>query len=495
MTDILTYKITGSLATLDIFVIVTAVALLLVIAYFAGRKETDTADFFLGKRSVPMIIACLSFVATEVSAVTLISVPAVGYSENWQYLQFFVGSAAARIFVAFLFIPVFYHHNCTSIYEFLRHRFGSQTQCAGSILFFITRLIGSGVRLYAACLAISFIMDWPLAVALLVFMPISIAFIGFGGIKAVVWSGAYVAVTFYSVGIVLAGYLFTHMGANFSQIWQVADDAGRLSVFNFKFNLNDPTTFWAGTANAFFIGLAVFGTDQELVQKLLTVDTRRNSQKAIISTIFASLPITVIYLTVGTLLFAFYKFHPTIAAPEETKKVLLHFVANILPFGLKGFMLTAVIFASIDMPLAGLSTSFVTDIYRPLINRTASEKHYLIVSRFGVAAFGLILALIAFACQPVKTILWFAFQVVSITGGATLGIFLFGMLTKPVTSNRQPVTGNAGNIIAMTASVLCMAALLILSELKIVPIAWSWLIVFGTLLTFVLAWLFEKIWK
>ena len=172
MNEILTTKVAGSLAVLDIVVLVASVALLLVIAYLAGRKETDTADFFLGKRSVPMIIACLSFVATEVSAVTLISVPAVGYSENWQYLQFFVGSAAARIFVAFLFIPVFYHHNCTSIYEFLRHRFGSQTQCAGSIFFFITRLIGSGVRLYAACLAFSFIMDWPLFVALLVFMPI-----------------------------------------------------------------------------------------------------------------------------------------------------------------------------------------------------------------------------------------------------------------------------------------------------------------------------------
>jgi Na+/proline symporter len=146
------------------------------------------------------------------------------------------------------------------------------------------------------------------------------------------------------------------------------------------------------------------------------------------------------------------------------------------------------------MPLAGLSTSFVTDIYRPLINRTASEKHYLLVSRFGVAAFGLILALIAFACQPVKTILWFAFQVVSITGGATLGIFLFGMLTKPVSGNQSPVpSGNLGNIIAMITSAVCMAALLILSEMKIVPIAWSWLIVFGTILTFTLAWLLRKL--
>jgi SSS family solute:Na+ symporter len=492
--SIINHQLFGHLALADIIVLVAAIALLLLIAYLAGRREADTADFFLGKRRVPMLIACLSFVATEVSAVTLISVPAVGYSENWQYLQFFVGSAAARIFVAFLFIPVFYKYECTSIYEFLRHRFGSGTQYAGSIFFFITRLVGSGVRLYAACLAISFIMNWPLAVALVIFTAISIAFIGFGGIKAVVWSGAYVALTFYSVGIVLIAYLFTHIGSDFHHIWQVANDAGRLSVFNFKLNLNDPTTFWAGTANAFFIGLAVFGTDQELVQRLLTVDTRKTSQKAIISTIFASLPITIIYLSVGTLLFVFYKLNPAVGSVDEAKKVLLHFVADVLPFGLKGLILTAVVFASIDMPLASLSTSFVTDIYRPLINRAASERHYLIVSRAGVAAFGLILMAIALACQPVRTILWFAFQVVSVTGGSLLGIFLFGILTKPAAGSRQPATSNSlPNIMAMTISAICMAVLLILSEYKVVPIAWSWLIVIGTILTFSLAWLLKKV--
>jgi SSS family solute:Na+ symporter len=484
--DVLTGISFGYLGLTDAIEVMLAVAMLFVIAYIAGKKESDTSDFFLGKRRVPMIIACLSFVATEVSAVTIVSVPAVGYSENWQYLQFFVGSAAARIFVAFLFIPVFYKFNCTSIYEFLRHRFGPPTQYTGSIFFFITRLVGSGVRLYAACLAVSFIMHWKLYPTLLLFTAVSIAFIAFGGIKAVVWSGAYQAIVFYVAGIALIAYLVSHIGASMSDLWQVADSAGRLSVFNFKFSLNDPTTFWAGTANAFFLCLAVFGTDQELVQRLLTVDTRKTSQKAIIATIFASLPITLIYLTIGTLLFAFYKLNPMAAAPAEAKNVLSHFVVNFLPAGLKGLILAAVILASIDSPLASLSASFVTDIYRPLLNRWASERHYLFVSRAGVVGFGLVLAVIGFACQPVQTILWFAFQIVSITGGSLLGIFLLGTLTGSRFSN-------AGNIIAMTTSALSMAALLILSEMDIVPIAWSWLIVIGTILTFTLAYLLGKI--
>ena len=99
---------------------------------------------------------------TEISAVTLIAVPAIAYMENWEYAQFFIGSFLARVAIAFLFIPAFYHYNCTSIYEFLKYRFGPETQIAGSILFFITRLLASGVRLMVACLAVSILIGWPI---------------------------------------------------------------------------------------------------------------------------------------------------------------------------------------------------------------------------------------------------------------------------------------------------------------------------------------------
>jgi SSS family transporter len=469
----------------DLIIVGLAVLLLFVISYVFGREEKDTNDYFLGGRKIPSIIACLSFVSAEVSALTIIGVPAVAFSENWEYLQFFIGSAAARILVAFLFIPVFYKYNCTSIYEFLRHRFGPETQYAGSIFFFITRLIASGVRLYAACLGVGIIMGWSLAQTILAFTIVGIIFIAFGGIKAVVWAGAYRTIVFFSAGAALLTYLLFHISGGLSAAWQTAGAAGRLSVFNFKFDLNNPTAFWAGSTNALFIGLAVFGTDQEMVQRLLTVRTRKASQRTILMTILTALPILCIYLGIGTLLYVFYRQNPDIVQPARAKEVLSHFVTNSLPVGLKGWMLSAVILASIDSPLSALASSFVMDIYRPLIKKTASEKHYLIISRVGVIFFGIILAAIAFACESVENILWFAFEIFSLTGGAMLGIFVLGVLTQRKT--------NIGNVIAMIASTSSMTILLLMSHKGYIKLAWSWLIVVGTIMTLILSYLLSCI--
>ena len=470
---------------LDLLIVAVAVAMLFVISYAFGRREDNTGDFFLGSRKVPPIVACLSFVATEVSALTIVGVPATAYSENWQYLQFFIGSAAARIVVCFLFIPVFYKYNCTSIYEYLRHRFGPQTQYTGSVFFFVTRLIASGVRLYAACMAVAIIFDWNLAFTISLFTLISIIFIAFGGIKAVVWAGAYQAIVFFVAGVVLLIYLIDQIEGPLTAALQTAAEAGRLSVFDFSFELNRPTSFWAGSANAFFIGLAVFGTDQEMVQRLLTVETRQKSQKTIFLTIAGALPVLCLYLAIGTGFYIFYQQHPDIAAPEQTKEVLSHFIRYFLPNGLKGLLLAAIILASIDSPLSSLASSFVSDIYRTVIRREATERHYLFISRLGIIAFGLILAIIALACDPVENILWFAFQIFSVTGGATLGVFLLGTLTK--------TKANISNVIAMVISTAAMTALLLLKHFDKIALAWSWLIVIGTFTTMLLSCLISRI--
>ncbi|MHC4534898.1 MAG: sodium:solute symporter family transporter [Planctomycetota bacterium] len=480
---------TNTLNGLDWSIVGIGALLLFVISYVFGREEKDTNDFFLGGRRVPPAVACLSFLATEISALTIVGIPHTAYTENWRWLQFLVGLALARLVVAFLFIPAFYKYNCTSIYEFLGHRFGAATQYTGSIYFFITRLIASGVRLYATCMAVGVIMGWPLTATITLFTLVSIAFIAFGGIKAVVWAGAYQALFFVIAGIVVAGYLIQHINGGLAAALQTAHKEELLSTFYFKFDLKDASTFWAFLISGFFIGLVSFGTDQEMVQRLLTVETRKSSQKTIISTIITVLPVYWLYLLVGTLLFVFYQQNQSLSLPDEFKEILPHFARNVLPNGLKGLILGAIFLASVDSPLSSLSSSFVTDIYRPLIRKGASEKHYLIVSRAAVIGFGLVLAGIAAGCAPVENILWFAFKILSVTGGPMLGAFLLGLLTKR--------KANLANIPAMLFSTVVCVVLLVLIEKEIINFAWSWLIVIGTGITFILGYLLgpAKIWS
>ena len=323
-----TYFSGSSLTWQDYAVTAGLLVVMILVGLYFGRKENSTADFFLGGRKIPWWAACLSFVATEISAVTIISVPAVAYMENWEYAQFFIGSFLARIVIAFLFIPVFYQYNCTSIYEFLNHRFGPETQIAGSILFFITRLLASGVRLMVACLAVSILIGLPIWFTILLFSAICILYIAWGGIKAVVWTNVVQALAFTIAGLAAIGFLLSRLDGGFQAFLAVAGDAGKMRVFNwgpalaasgwgsFLHSLfTDPNLFILATLNGFFGSMAAFGTDQETMQRLLTVETRQESQNTMLLTSVGSFLVMMIFLTVGACLYVFYTQHPGLPLP------------------------------------------------------------------------------------------------------------------------------------------------------------------------------------
>jgi SSS family solute:Na+ symporter len=481
----------------DYSVLLLLLVFMIFVGIYFGREEKSTADFFLGGRKIPWWAACLSFVATEISAVTLISVPAIAYMENWEYAQFFIGSFLARVIIAFLFIPAFYQYNCTSIYEFLKYRFGPETQIAGSILFFITRLLASGVRLMVACVAVSILVGWPIMPTILLFSVICILYIAWGGIKAVVWTNVVQALTFMIAGAVAIGFLLTRIDGGAAAVVAIAGSAGKLKIFNWgpglsesglaellKSLFSDPNIFVLATLNGFLGSMAAFGTDQELMQRLLTVETRKESQKTMLLTPIGSFLVMSIFLVIGACLYAFYAQHPGMPLPEKLDKIFPHFIEQTMPPLMRGLMLAAIVMASIDSPLGSLTTSFVTDIYRPVIFKSGNERHYLFISRACVVIFGIILACIAYFFSHFEKFLWLAFKIGGVTYGSLLGVFLLGLLTKR--------RCNRVNVVAMTLSALGMLVLLLLSEKNIFPLGWTWLLLIGTFLTFATGWIFGK---
>jgi SSS family transporter len=486
-----------SLTWQDYAVLLLLLAFMIFVGLYLGREEKSTADFFLGERKIPWWAACLSFVATEISAVTLISVPAIAYMENWEYAQFFIGSFLARLAIAFLFIPAFYRYNCTSIYEFLRHRFGPETQIAGSLLFFITRLLASGVRLMVACLAVSVLIGWPVLPTILLFSVICILYIAWGGIKAVVWTNVVQALTFTLAGVVAIVFLLTRIDGGTAAVVAIAGGAGKLQIFNWgpafsefgqpeflKSLLSNPNILVLAILNGFFGSMAAFGTDQETMQRLLTVETRKESQKTMLLTPIGSFLVMIIFLFIGACLYAFYAQHPEMTLPDKLDKIFPHFIEQTMPPVMRGLMLAAIVMASIDSPLSSLTSSFVTDIYRPVIFKSGTEGHYLLISRVCVIMFGIILAGIAYFFSHFEKFLWLAFKIGGVTYGSLLGVFLLGLLTKR--------RCNLVNVVAMALSALGMLVLLILSEKQIFPLGWTWLLLMGTFLTFATGWLLGK---
>jgi len=472
-----------SLTWPDYTVLLVSLGVLVAIGFAFTGRQRDTTDFFLARRRVPWWAACLSFLATEISAVTIISVPATAYSENWEYVQFFIGSSLAKLAVAFLFIPAFYRHDVTTIYEFLRDRFGRATQVTGSLFFFLTRLTGSGARLTATAIAVSLLVGWRIETTIVVTVVVSIAYIATGGVSAVVWTNVFQALMFLGAGALTLGFLVSQIDGGVAAIVQLTEAAGRLRIVDwgpapgapdFWTRLaTDPNIVWVAVLNGFIGSMAAFGTDHDLMQRLLTVETRRDSQRTLALTPLATLLTLAIYLSLGAGLFAFYAQQgaPAIARNDE---VLPYFVGHTMPAVLRGLMLAAIVLASIDSPLGSLSASFVTDIYRPLLARGRSEDHYLRVSRACVVVSGVVLGIIAWVFLGWRQqILWLVFKIAGVPFGSLLGVFLLGLLSR-----RR--VADVANVVAMVTMTLINLALLYLAETGRISFPWSWLVIVGT---------------
>ncbi|MCH7632943.1 MAG: sodium:solute symporter, partial [Planctomycetes bacterium] len=150
-----------SLGTADIAVLVAYFVGTVTIGLWFGRGERDTTDFFLGGRRQHWLVVGLSIIATEVSALTFLIVPGRSYEGNWWYLQMYVGSFVGRLLIVYMLLPAFYGGSVTTVYEYLGQRFGPWTRTVSALMFFASRIIGSGIRLLAASLALAIGVDWP----------------------------------------------------------------------------------------------------------------------------------------------------------------------------------------------------------------------------------------------------------------------------------------------------------------------------------------------
>ena len=479
----------SALGPIDYAVLFLYFAASLAVGLWFGRGERTTRDFFLGGKRQHWLLAGISIIATEVSALTVVGVPADAFKGDWNYLQMYAGAFTGRMLIVYMLLPAFYGGDVTTVYEYLGQRFGLATRVTASLMFLASRIIGSGIRLLAASLAVAVVFDWPLVWVVIATAGIAIAYTTFGGIKAILWTDALQAAIFLLGPAALDVFLLYHIPGPWTDNLSAANDAGKFKVFTWDANLNNEKSFWVLFIHATVLNMAALGTDQDLTQRMLTCPDLRRGQRSLIFNACMGLPVVCLFLLLGTVMFAFYHSRSELSLPpdvlDHTDRIVPHFIATILPtnWGLKGLLIAAIFAASmssLSSALGALSSTVVTDLYRPWVTRS-NERHYLFVARLATFLAGVILAGVAIAFSGHNELLWQAFKWVGLIFGGMLGVFLLGVTTK--TRGHDVI-----NVLAMLSST---AGLVVLKGVQDssgqVYIAWPWWVVIGTAWTYLLA--------
>ena len=450
------------------------------------KSHRSVKDYFVGTKKTHWLVISLSIVATETSTLTLIGVPALAYSTYARpeqggaltYLQVVAGYIIARVIISFLFIPAYFQGELLTAYELLSRRFGAATKHFAASLFLTMRALAEGVRVFAASLVLAAVIGasvpglphlWLWSIVLVGLLTLVYTFEG--GIAAVIWTDL-IQLVIYIGGSLLAAWQLLHMvPGGWPAIAAHADAARKFEWLSFSWDLTLPFTFWAGLIGGTFLTMASHGTDQLLVQRLLTCKNQRDSQKALITSGFVVLFQFALFLTIGVMLYAYYQ-HAPLPALTSNDEIFPVFIVHALPRGIAGLVIAAV-FAAAMSNLSGslnsLASTTVLDFYKPIAGAGRSDAQLLQLSRWCTAAWGVVLIGIAVVARGWGSVFTAGLSIASLVYGPMLGAFLLGVLTKR--ANQPGVMAGIG------VSLGCM-----LLVKAYTPLAWTWYVLVGTVI-------------
>ena len=440
---------------IDLVIVFLYFALIIVVGLKFGRKEDNLSDFSLGGRSMPWPAVLASIIAAETSAATFLGTPGEGFKlVNYTYLQILIGTVIGRVIVAFVFIKPFFDHNVYSIYEYLELRFGRKTRLLASAVFLITRVLASGARLYvsAIILAVGFALvsgtqlsaGQQLSVylsAIVVITLITAMYTSSGGIKAVVWTDCIQATVMLGGAIGAIVVLMNIMPEGTASVHDfyrhtpmpvfISGTTDNADLWqNIKAVLGSEYTIWAALIGSTFTTLATHGTDQDMVQRMLTATDYKKSRLSLVLSGLADLPIGFIFLTIGILIHLFYSQQPDGGLPQKNSEVFAYFILTKMPVGLRG-LLVAGIFAtamgSLSAALNALATSATRDFSKEQSVTQARKLTYLFAFLMIAVAGGTAYFVIE---HPDSRIIPIVLTIFGYTYGSLLGVFLLGLLTK-----------------------------------------------------------------
>jgi len=294
---------------------VVVVAFTAWIVYDGLKRTKDSHEiegYFLAKRSIPWWAAGISVMATQLSAITMIGTTGQAYTDGMRFIQFYFGLPLAMIILSWTLVPFFYNSRVYTAYEYLESRFDAKTRSFTSLLFLLSRGLSVGAVVSAPAVVLSLVLGWNLtATSLAITMP-AVVYTMFGGVQAVTWTD--IKTMSLIVGgmlvIIATAILGLPDGVSLGDGLSVAAAAGRLRSFDFSFDITNQYTFWSGTIAALFLFCSYFGADQSQVQRYLTARSLHEARQSLLMSAYWKIPLQVIVLLVGVLVFVYYTFTP-----------------------------------------------------------------------------------------------------------------------------------------------------------------------------------------
>ncbi len=480
-------------STVDLAIVVVYLIGVTVFGIIKAGKQKNTKDYFLGGKEMAWWAVGFSIVASETSTLTFISVPGLAYKSNMFFLQVAFGYLIGRLIVSAFFIPAYYKGNLETAYDFIGKRFGLVLRKITSSTFIVTRVLASGVRLFATAIPVHLITGLGYAESILIIGIFTLVYTYLGGLKAVVSMDVVQLFIYLSGAVVAVILILNYLPNGINDVIKYASGENKFAVLNFNFGNNiwdflaSPYTLLGGILGGTFLTMASHGTDQLLVQRLLGCKSKWDSQKALMLDAGLIVIQFAFFLFLGLCLYAYYNGMPfgqltiksTGAALTSSDEIFPKFIIENLPVGITGLLIAGVL-ASAMGTLSSAISSLASSTYLDLFKMTKKGKlldpsKEIVWSRIFTLFWGAMLIGGAMLFRDSKNpVVEIGLTIASFTYGGLLGTFLLGLFFRNV-KQRDAIIGFASGIIGM------------IFIIYFTKIAWTWYVMIGVGITFAAA--------
>ncbi len=409
--------------------------LLLIIISLVTGKKSDNDTFFRGNRKSPWYIVSIGMIGASLSGVTFISVPGWVGDTGFSYMQMVFGYFSGYLVIAHILLPLYYKLNLTSIYSYLDSRFGFWSYKSGALLFLLSRVVGASARLFLMATVLQLTLFDSLGISFEYTVIITVLLIWLytfrGGIKTIIWTDTLQTIFMLTSVVLTVVFIASSMNLTFTGMIDTIKASSYSQMFVFD-DFQSKQNFFKQFLSGAFITIVMTGLDQDMMQKNLTCRSLKDAQKNIYWYSAAFVPVNLLFLGLGALLFIFAN-QNGITLPERadhlfpliaTGGYLPEIVGVIFILGL-----VAAAYSSADSALTSLTTSFSVDILTIEKYSEEKAKKIRIIVHIGFSVV-LIFAILLFNALSSDSIISTLFTLAGYTYGPLLGLYAFGLFSK-----------------------------------------------------------------